>query len=131
MKKTDEVKRQSLESLHKILKPGDTVSTILRHVSRSGMQREISLYATQGDQNICLDWYASNVLGNRRGKHDGLVIGGAGMDMGFALVYELSYQMFPTGFDCIGDKCPGNDHFNRVKAKHHKDGGYALKQRWM
>ena len=33
---------QARETLRKYIKPGDTVWTILRHVSRSGMQRRIA-----------------------------------------------------------------------------------------
>lgn len=36
-------RQQAIERLREILKPGDTVYTIIRHVSRSGMQRSIQL----------------------------------------------------------------------------------------
>ena len=64
-------------------------------------------------------------------------MGGAGMDMGFALVYELSHALYPDGFDCIGEGCPANDHNNpphpdrEAGSMHHASGGYALNQRWM
>lgn len=48
----------------------------------------------------------------RGGLHDAVKMGGAGMDMGFALVHSLSYALFPDGFGCIGDGCPSNDHSN-------------------
>jgi len=119
-----------------ILKPGDTVYCVLRHVSRSGMQREISLL-TKGMRNI--DWYAERVLEMRRGKHDGLVVGGCGMDMGFHLVSNLGYALFPDGFTCTGrdehpNMCPSNDHSNgdRDYTPHlHKSGDCALRSRWI
>jgi hypothetical protein len=164
MRVTKEERDNALASLRKFVKPGDTVYTILRHVSRSGMQREISLYARWGDDDGTgglqwLDGWASKVLGERIGKREGLVVNGCGMDMGFHLVYNLSYTLWPEGFGCVGEKCPSNDHSNgdrdytpnidaRVRcldcvhgthphAVHthdthwHKDGGYALKQRWL
>jgi hypothetical protein len=41
--------------------------------------------------------------------------------MGFALVYALGRKLYPDGFDCAGERCPSNDHSNRVEATHHKD----------
>jgi hypothetical protein len=58
-------------------------------------------------------------------------MGGAGMDMGFALVYNLSRSLYPNGFDCIGESCPSNDHVNGYNRSHHADGGYALQQSWL
>jgi hypothetical protein len=135
-------KRQSLEmeearkELLTILKPGDTVYCVLRHVSRSGMQREISLF-TEGMR--CLDWYAERVLQMRRGKRDGLVVGGCGMDMGWHIIYNLGRALFPDGHTCTGrnehpSPCPSNDHSNGDRSyepHQHSDGGYALRSRWI
>jgi len=135
-------KRQSLEreearkELLTILKPGDTVYCILRHVSRSGMQREISLY-TEG--MLSLDHYAERVLQMRRGKRDGLVVSGCGMDMGMHIVMNLGYVLFPDGFTCTGrdehpNMCPSNDHSNgdrNYEPHQHTSGGYALRSRWI
>lgn len=119
------------KELSAILKPGDTVYYVLRHVSRSGMQREISLFA---EGMRCLDYHVARLLDMRRGKRDGLVVTGCGMDMGFHLVYNLSRVLFHEAFTCIGDKCPSNDHINgdRDYSPHqHSDGGYALRSRWI
>ena len=135
-------KRQSLEreearkELLTILKPGDTVYCILRHVSRSGMQREISLY-TEG--MLSLDHYAERVLQMRRGKRGGLVVSGCGMDMGMHIVMNLGYVLFPDGFTCTGrdehpNMCPSNDHSNgdrNYEPHQHTSGGYALRSRWI
>ena len=135
-------KRQSLEreearkELLTILKPGDTVYCVLRHVSRSGMQREISLY-TEG--MVSLDHYAERVLQMRRGKRDGLVVSGCGMDMGMHIVMNLGYVLFPDGFTCTGrdehpNMCPSNDHSNgdrNYEPHQHTSGEYALRSRWI
>lgn len=132
MPKTGAARKQECrERLLSFIKPGDTIYCILRHVSRSGMQREISLL-TSDMRNI--DYLVSPLLGNRIGKHNGLVIGGCGMDMGFSLVYSLGYALFPDGFGCVGKSCPSSDHSNgdRDYSPHrHKDGGYALRHRWI
>lgn len=121
--------------LRALLKPGDTVYTILRHVSPSGMSRVISLIAIHDNQPRCIDSYVVSISDYRYDpRHSGLKIGGGGMDMGFHLVYSLSSALFHGGFDCIGPDCPSNDHMNgdRDYSPHrHSDGGYALLHSWL
>lgn len=118
------------EQLLAMLQPGDTVQTILRHVSRSGMTRAISPVFNGKD----ISYLVGPVVGYRLDRrHDGLKVEGCGMDMGFHLVYGLSRRLF-QGWTCIGDRCPSNDHSNgdRDYTPHpHSDGGYALYQRWL
>ena len=54
--------------LKKYLRPGKTVYTIIRHCSKSGMTREISLYTISGGELVYLSGYAGNLLERRRGK---------------------------------------------------------------
>jgi hypothetical protein len=130
-------REEALIMLHKFIQPGNTIYTILRHVSRSGMSRVIDLYQTRGEPQW-LSGYASRVgLGRFDCRRQGIRVGGCGMDMGFHLVYNLSYILFPNGFDCIGEdnRCPSNDHSNGDRNyspdNRHKDGGYALRHRWL
>lgn len=147
MNAKEAVRQESLEHLRNLLKPGDTVSTILRHVSRSGMQRRISAVIARDGEVIDITWHAARAMGEsvkQRGAYvqdAGIVMVGCGMDMGFALVYNLSYALYPNGFTCPGESCPSNDHSNdRSEAmrrenfaghKHTGDGGYALKHKWL
>ena len=134
MKVSKAEKEQALGSLRRWLKPGDTVYTILRHVSRSGMMREIGVVLLDKDVDLHPNWAVSKVLGTPQGKSDGLRIGGCGMDMGFHLVATLSRCLFPEGFECIGKGCPSNDHSNGDRdytPHHHNSGDYALRQRWL
>lgn len=84
------------ELLHKWLKPGDTVYSVLRHVSQSGMQRRIDFYTIGEDRRpLYLTGYMEAIgLGRRRKTKDGLVVNGCGMDMGFDLVTCLSRALF-------------------------------------
>lgn len=137
------VKAEARERLAQWLKPGDTVFTMLRHVSRSGMSRRISVVkpvVRDGDTDFLhLDYNVARLLGwtearNRLGGEDGIKVGGCGMDMGFHLVYELSYALFGNDWECIGEGCPSNDHSNgdcNYEPHPHRDGGYALRQRWL
>lgn len=120
-----------IERLRNAMPPGTTVYTILRHVSRSGMMRHISVKTELEGQ---WDYPVAVVTGSTLAPYEGIKVGGAGMDMGFHLVYSLSYDLYPNGFDCIGENCPSNDHSNYRNGdapKHHQDGGYALRQRWL
>jgi hypothetical protein len=128
-------REEAIAQLRKSLKPGDIVYTILRHVSRSGMLRVISL-KTVSENGVVRDisYFAALATGfSFDTQRYGIRIGGCGMDMGFYLVYQLGRVLFP-GFQCIGDSCPANDHANgdRDYTPHpHSDGGYALSQRWL
>lgn len=129
-------KNESLEALKRMLKPGDTIYTVLRSVSRSGMSRKIDLYFfdTEGNKHY-LSGYAANACEWNRDDQGAIKVGGCGMDMGFHLVYTLGRVMYREGYECAGDKlCCSNDHFNgdRDYTPHiHKDGGYAFKHEWI
>lgn len=129
-------REEAIAELRAILRPGDTVYTILRHRSRSGMSRVIDLYVQGPDGPRGIGWQAAKATGNRYDSNrEGIKIGGCGMDMGFALVYALSSTLFPDGFECIGERCPANDHSNGDRDytphPHPQAGGYALVQRWL
>lgn len=101
---------EAIEKLRSILLPGETLHTILRSVSQSGMSRVISVVKVTDDGDIrVLDGLIESAGLYKRtpssSRHDGLKVGGCGMDMGFAVVYDVSQAVF-------------ND-------------GYALKQRWL
>lgn len=133
-------REEAKEFLREYLKPGTEVLCILRHRSRSGMQRVIDLAVVKDGGLKHLGWHAAKVLGWKYDtKRDGIVVGGCGMDMGFHTVHQLSFSLFPDGFTCLkyttpegsDARCPSNDHSNRVEVTFHKSGGYALRSRWI
>lgn len=158
-----EVERtESIERLKEWgLKPGDTVYTILKSASASGMSRKLSVFKIENSEPVWLSYHVGRILGGWDDKSESVRVSGCGMDMGFHTVYALSGALFPDGFGCIGGGCPSNDHSNgdRDYAPHvqmkpewdyaterhtdtlvatvtgsghwHSDGGYALKQRWL
>lgn len=153
---------EAVTYLRGLLYPGDTVYTTVTHVTSTGMTRWIRVLVMKDNQPVDISWHAGKALGlqvNTR-SHDGVEVGGAGMDMGFHLVYSLSRVLFAGGWDCLqyhvavhGDivdlyhapeydrtrLCPSNDHSNRVDLHdlivdgvvRHGDGGYALRHRWL
>lgn len=117
--------------LRDILPPNSTVYCVLRHRSASGMSREISfLVAVPGNENSGGKPYIRDIthrmvdagLGWRLGKRGGLVIGGCGMDMGFAAVYALGCALWPNGTP--------EPHGMR-NGEPDSDGGYALGHAWV
>ncbi|MDA3889712.1 MAG: hypothetical protein PF443_13155 [Allgaiera sp.] len=83
---------ESLTRLRAWMPKGSRVFTILRSVSKSGMQREIAVvvWLPGEDRPIHPNFHVSRVLDLRFGKRQGLVLQGCGMDMGFELVYRLA-----------------------------------------
>lgn len=140
---------EAIAMLREIVKPGDRVYTVLRHVSSSGMSRRITVIAydnrkthkrISNSENIMdITWLVARALDYRRNDNDGaLVIGGCGMDMGFNVVYSLSSVLYRGNFHCLGQNCSSNDHLNGMqrpekadKTLMHSDGGYALKHSWL
>lgn len=93
--KAQSEKDEATRSLRKLLRPGDTVHCILRHVSSSGMTRHIDFYIIRHNQLCFLSGYIGKVLGYRRANNsDGLVVQGCGMDMGFSIVHSLGYALW-------------------------------------
>ena len=96
------------------LSEGDTVYTVLRSVSSSGMSQSISLKVAKDGKILDLTYYAGTVLDWPIVEVNGsraLRVGGCGMDMGFHTVYTLSRVLFRE---------EGNT----------KDAGYLLNHNW-
>lgn len=108
-----------------ILRPGDTVYTVLNSVSRSGMSRDITMYKIGPDGKSWLSGYASKMLGEALTQRDGIKVQGCGMDMGFELVYRLGRALWPEGFKVEGTGRNGDT------SGWDNDGGYALRQSWL
>ena len=119
------------------LKPGDEIACILRHRAASGMFRVIQLVKLDRDRTRYLGFNAAAAMGGRYDdKREGIAVSGAGMDMGFHLVYNLGHALWPEGYRCSGRTCHSNDHNNAPHPKRdgrmkHRDGGYALKSVWL
>jgi len=123
MKYSKEEKQEALERLKEWIKKGDTLHTTVRHVSRSGMMRHISvkhLKATDNPErpvNVSnYDYHIARVLDLPEAPNfAGVKVGGCGMDMGFHLVYSLSRALFK----------------DEPKGESDRDHGYWIKQEWL
>lgn len=124
---TFEVQRlENLEQLREWCPPGTTVRLILRHVSASGMTRWIDpVVFVDGDERY-IGYRAAKLLGWKYDrKHDGIKVEGAGMDMGFHLVYTLSSLLWRD--------TPEAEEYRRENERPSQsaDAGYMLKHRWL
>ena len=127
-KKQQSERDEQIAALRETLKPGDTVYTVLRSVSRSGMQRMIDVYAICDNEPMRLTWsvgIATQYTYSR--KAEALKVDGCGMDMGFAVVYSLGRALYPNGFALP----EGQRGRNGDTSGFDTDGGYALNHRWM
>ena len=111
MRYTKQEQAEAFEALKAELPPGTTVYTILDGASKSGMTRRIRLVKLDPDGPRYLTRATAAMLGYPM-REDALVVKGAGMDMGFHVVYSLSRALYPDGFGV-------------------RDGGYALTHRWL
>ena len=117
--KEGEARIAALGQLREAMPVGTTVYTVLRHTSASGMSRDIELITIEGNEPRRWSNIVKVVWGERNPhKRDGIRVSGCGsMDMGYHLVNSLSRTLYPSGYDDADG--------------HHKDGGYALKHRWI
>lgn len=93
---------EQVEALKGILQVGDTVYTVLRSVSKSGMFRRMDVYAIKDNRPVWLTSRVAKLISCRYGVEDwrksaGLGVSGCGMDMGFHVVNSLSYAIFGNG----------------------------------
>jgi hypothetical protein len=92
----------SLETLKKFLKEGDTVYTIVKRVSRSGMSRLIKFYTIKENKIVDLSCDVASILGCRYSyDKDGVKVDGCGMDMCFASVYKVASELCDDGYKLI------------------------------
>src|SRR3990167_9697027 len=103
-KASDAERDEEIARLREWVQPGDTLYTVLRHVSRSGMSRRIDVYKLGEAGPEYLTWNIAKAVGwpVNRGRTEGPVVGGGGMDMGFHVVNTLSYVLYPE-YACTGN----------------------------
>ena len=151
MKYSKQEREEVLAKLRELCPPGTTVYTKLNHVSRSGMSRSITPLIIVDGAPHYLAWSTCVLFGQSRDKYDGVRMDGCGMDMGFDLVYNLGFYLYPRGFGLEGIGPNGRKGRPATKEKAaamvakgwkfrgrngdtsgwDDNGGYALDQRWI
>ena len=121
--KTISEREQAIKDVKKFIKPNTTIYCLLRHVSSSGMMRRISFFVIHQKKPRIIDWYIEKILDYKRDRqHEGLKVGGCGMDMGFSVVYNLGSALWPNGTE--------KPHGTR-NGEPDSAGGYALEREWV
>lgn len=124
----EQAKTEAIKNLNKWygIKPGDRIYTAVTHVAKSGLSRSIKVFVMVDNKPDNITNLVSKICGYRLDeKNGGVKVSGCGMDMGFSVVYDLSYQLFREGYATNGIGRNGNT------SGWDKDGGYALKQSWL
>lgn len=116
------ITEQERQYLRGALKPGDTVYTLIRHVSASGMRREVSVFTVIGGRICDITNPVSFAIDGKLGKHRGVIVNGCGLNAGFDMVYRLGKALWPEGTP--------EPHGTR-NGEPDRDGGYALKHEWL
>lgn len=94
-KTTPEQKQEAIDHLKGRLKPGMNVYTLVRNVSGSGMSRRFDVYYIADNELHYITKLVARATGLRLdNKHEQIVMGGTGMDMGAEIVYVLSETLF-------------------------------------
>lgn len=92
-------KSEAVARLREWFPVGSTVYTILRHVSKSGMRREIGIVAILPDGTTRHPNHATaTALGYTLGKSDSVKVDGCGMDMGYHIAYGISAAVHGDGY---------------------------------
>ena len=83
-------------------KEGQEILSIVRSVSSSGMSRTMSFYYVEEDGSLSnVTWSIAQILGYKVINYHGfnaIRVSGVGMDMCFAVVYDLGYVLKGNGY---------------------------------
>ena len=114
-------KAYAIRNLRLSLDPKDTIYTVLRHVSASGMSRRLDVFIMFDNEPHRITNSVAYATGYQL-KDGQIVVGGCGTDAGFSVVYSLGCALWPEGTPV--------PHGTR-NGQPDSDGGYALKHRWI
>jgi len=127
---------EAREELREQLRDVDVIYTDVTHVSRSGMRRAIRAFIIRDGRPWDLTYMLAKAgIGKVHQTHGGIIMDGCGMDMAFALVYEIGRALIDDRpWSCRGDRCPSNVHANDRHAPrgadviHTGDSGYRFRK---
>ena len=91
-----EVQRDTaVKNLREVIAPGATIYVLLRRKNKLGTCRWVEFYHINEGQLKCITWdVALAIQGEYCREHDAVKITGAGLDVGYASVRELSDALY-------------------------------------
>ena len=96
--KNNEKQKEALRELKEMIKENETIYTILREVSRSGMRRKLSVLIVRDNRIENITYLVANALDYKLNEDGHLIIDGTGFDVGEYVVYQLSLKLFGNGY---------------------------------
>lgn len=135
----EQERAEARDRLRDLLASVDVIYTVLTHTSRDGMSRAIKpVISTHPDGVRDITHLVAAATGDKIHRNGGITMGGCGMDMGFALVYNIGRTVIgDQPWQCRGDRCPSNEHVNSPRVPygpeviHASDGGYRFRHTWL
>jgi hypothetical protein len=100
---SDEIAK-AREQLKKLVKPGDTLYTILRHTSTRGTSRHYSVYCIEDNKPVWITGYVRTVCQYTDYKRfpDVIVVAGGGFSGSNEIVMTLGRALFDRGHKIKG-----------------------------
>ena len=96
---TKEEQQLAVQNMGRYINEGDTIYTILKKVSSSGMSRQIAVVVRTDTGISNISWWVARALGYRMSKdRDCFSISGCGQDMGYAVAYDIGATLFGDGY---------------------------------
>jgi hypothetical protein len=103
-------REDAMASLKKLVRKGDTVYTLVKSVSSSGMSRTMKVFIAPKKGVIKdITYHVAQALEYRE-SDKGMIVGGCGMDMGFSVVYQLTGALGIKG-EAHDGNCYGLNHY--------------------
>lgn len=134
----------AIDELFECLTIGQTIFTVNKSTSRSGMSHNIEVFIGSDNRGMPsirnITYLVSMLFDLKRDSITGTIrLTGCGTDVGNELVYNIGRAIYPEGFMCTGKqdwpgRCPSNEHSNGdmdYTWHRHKDGGYAFRHAWL
>ncbi len=92
-------KPEAIETLKEMAPKGTKLYTVLEHVSASRSTRYFKVLLVADGDIVDVSWLVRLILDIKlHNTYSGVKISGGGMDMAFALVYELSSALYNDGY---------------------------------
>lgn len=83
-----------IKDLKKKVKKNSEIIVVIHKISKSGMQRKMSVFVVYKKQLVNLNFDIARLDIARRDDNNHLVINGCGMDMAFDLTYRLKCKLY-------------------------------------
>lgn len=102
-RKTKAEREESIDQLREWFKPGDTIYTVCRSVSASGMSGTYSLVFFRDGSPRHPNYHAAAVTAHtltrdRTTGSDALRVSGCGFDRAYQIVYDLGRALYGDGY---------------------------------